>query len=79
MKEQALAYFEGGPATMKLLLAATLWRCFLCHRLKEPRDIAAGTRLLERRLDRPPSRGGACAGCARFMVGKWEEKDNETI
>ena len=67
-------YFEtASPVTMKLLLAATLWRCSLCHRPKDPRTIALGTRLLERKLDRPPSRGGVCAECARFVVGKWEE------
>lgn len=69
-----ITYFEtASPATMKLLLAATLWRCSVCGRLKDSRTIILGTRLLERKLDRPPSRGTACAECAGFLVGKWEE------
>jgi len=72
-------YFEtSSPATMKLLLAATLFRCSICHRLKAPRNIALGTRLLERKLDRPLSRGPVCAECARFLAGKWEERRDES-
>lgn len=72
---QTTTYFEtSSPATMKLLLAATLFRCTICHRLKAPRSIALGTRLLERKLDRPLSRGPVCGECAGWLVGKWEEE-----
>jgi len=75
---QTSTYFEtASPATMKILLAATLWRCSVCHRPKDPRNIASGTRLLQRKLDRPPSRGGVCGECARFMVGEVEGGKNE--
>jgi len=72
-----ISAFEGGPATMKVLLAAILWRCSICHRLKDPRNIALGTRLLQRELDRSPSRGPVCAKCAEFLAGKWEETNDE--
>ncbi len=68
-------YFENSPATIKLLLAATLFRCSVCHRLKDPRNIMLGTRLLERELDRQPSRGTACVECAGFLMRKWGAKN----
>ena len=73
-----ITYFENAsPATMKILLAATLWRCSVCHRPKDPRTIVLGTRLLERKLDRPPSCGLVCAECAGFLARRWEERTNE--
>ena len=73
-----ITYFENAsPATMKLLLAVTLFRCSICHRLKDPRSIMLGTRLLERELDRPPSRGTACVECAGFLIRKWEKGERQ--
>lgn len=75
MNEQSLTttHFEiASPATMKLLLAATLFRCSICHRLKAPSNIAQGTRLLELKLDRPLSRGPVCGECAGWLARKWE-------
>lgn len=76
MKRQTTHFEDGGPATIKLLLAATLFRCSICHRPKAPRSIMLGTRLLQRKLDRPPSRGSVCVECALFLARKWEENNN---